>query len=58
VTDEWRDPPEYVEPPSGVPHGKIRIGDFRLGADADRGREFVVIRDMENGSGAYRPDED
>jgi hypothetical protein len=25
VTDEWRDPPEYIEPLSGVPHGKIVV---------------------------------
>ncbi|MGM0448696.1 MAG: hypothetical protein ACQERM_10670 [Methanobacteriota archaeon] len=23
VTDEWRDPPEYIEPISGVPRGKF-----------------------------------
>ncbi|MFO8115991.1 MAG: type II toxin-antitoxin system RelE/ParE family toxin [Halorubrum sp.] len=58
VTDEWRDPPEYIEPLSGVPHGKIRIGDYRLGADADRDRETVVIHDIEHRSGAYRPGDD
>jgi len=58
VTDEWLDLPEYVEPLSGVPHGKIRIGDFRLGAAADRDREVVVIYDIEHRSGAYRPGDD
>ena len=58
VTDEWRDPPEYIEPLSGVPHGKIRIGDFRLGASADRDRRTVVIYDIEHRSGAYRPGDD
>jgi mRNA-degrading endonuclease RelE of RelBE toxin-antitoxin system len=58
VTDEWRDPPEYIEPLSSVPHGKIRIGDFRLGADADRDRRVVVIYDIEHRSGAYRPGDD
>ncbi len=58
VTDEWRDPPEYIEPLSGVPHGKIRIGDFRLGAAADRDRRTVVIYDIEHRSGAYRPGDD
>jgi mRNA-degrading endonuclease RelE of RelBE toxin-antitoxin system len=58
VTDEWRDPPEYIEPLSGVPHGKIRIGDFRLGAAADRDRGVVVIYDIEHRSGAYRPGDD
>jgi len=58
VTDKWRDPPEYIEPLSGVPHGKIRIGDFRLGASADRDRRTVVIYDIEHRSGAYRPGDD
>lgn len=35
VTDKWREPREYVEPLSGMPHGKIRVGDFRLGAMGD-----------------------
>ena len=30
VTNEWLDPPEYIEPLSSVPHDEIRIGDFRL----------------------------
>ena len=46
MTDEWWDPPEYVDPLSGVPHEYIRIGDFLLGADADRDREVVVIYDI------------
>ena len=58
MTDEWRDPPEYIEPLSGVPHGKIRIGDFRLGASAERDRKVVVIYDIEHRSGAYRPGDD
>jgi len=58
VTDEWRDPPAYVEPLSGVPHGKIWIRDFRLGADADRESETEIIYDIEHRSGAYRPGDD
>ena len=30
VTDEWREPPEYLEPLEGAPHDKLRIGPFRL----------------------------
>ena len=43
VTDEWREPYEYIEPLSGLPHGKIRVGDFRLGADADRETTTDVV---------------
>jgi len=32
--------------------------EFRLGADADRERETVVIYDIEHRSGAYKPGDD
>jgi mRNA-degrading endonuclease RelE of RelBE toxin-antitoxin system len=58
VDDGWREPYEYIEPLSGMPHGKIRVGDFRLGADADRERKTVVVYDIEHRSGAYKPGDD
>lgn len=58
VTDEWRDPPDYVEPLAGQPHGKIRVGSYRLGALADRGTETLVIYDIEHRSGAYKAGDD
>lgn len=35
VTDEWREPPDYLEPLPGAPHSKLRIGAFRLGCETD-----------------------
>jgi len=58
VTDEWREPYEHIEPLSGMPHGKIRVGDFRLVASADRERKTIVIYDIEHRSGAYKPGDD
>ncbi len=58
VSDEWREPYEYIEPLSGMPHGKIRVGDFRLGVDADREAETIVVYDIEHRSGAYEPGDD
>ncbi len=58
VTDEWREPHEHIEPLTGLPHGKIRIGDFRLGASADRETNTVIIYDIERRSGAYDPGDD
>lgn len=58
VTDEWRDPHEHVEPLSGLPHGKIRVGDYRLGANADRETKTLVVYDIEHRSGAYKPGDD
>lgn len=58
VTDEWRDPGEYVEPLSGMPHGKIRVGEYRLGARADREDSTLIVYDVEHRSGAYDADDD
>ncbi len=58
VDDEWREPYEYIEPLSRLPHGKIWVGDFRLGADADREQKTVVVYDIEHRSGAYKPGDD
>ena len=58
VTDEWREPHEYVKPLSGMPHGKIRVGDFRLGAVEYRETRTPIIYDIEHRSGAYKPGDD
>lgn len=35
VTDQWRDPDDYLEPLTGAPYSKLRIGQFRLGAECN-----------------------
>jgi len=37
------------------PHWKVRVGDLRLGADADAATQTLVIYDIEHQSGAYKP---
>lgn len=58
VTDEWRDPHEYVEPLQGVPHGKIRVGEYRLGARASSDTQTLAIFSIEHRSGADTADDD
>jgi mRNA-degrading endonuclease RelE of RelBE toxin-antitoxin system len=58
VTDQWRDPDEYLEPLTGVPHSKIRIGQFRLGADCDHETQVLDIYTIERRQGAYKPGDD
>jgi mRNA interferase RelE/StbE len=58
VTDEWREPPEYIEPLTGARHGKIRVGDFRLGAEANYRTETIVVFSIDHRSGAYEPGDD
>lgn len=59
VTDQWREPPDYLEPLSGVPHQKLRVGPFRLGCRVDRGEQVVyVLTVKKRGGDAYRGDDD
>ena len=59
VTDQWRDPLEYLEPLQGAPHDKLRIGPFRLGCRADREAAILyVLTVKKRGGDAYRGDDD
>jgi mRNA interferase RelE/StbE len=59
VTDQWRDPPEYLEPLRGVPHDKLRVGPFRLGCRADREAAILYVLALKKrGGNAYRGDDD
>lgn len=58
VSDRWRDPGDYLEPLSDVPHRKLRVGPFRLGCRLDRERRTLwVLRIKKRGGDAYRGDD-
>jgi len=58
VTDEWRAPNDYLEPLTGAPHEKLRIGQFRLGCDTDYEKKTLEIYTIERRGGAYQPGDD
>ncbi len=58
VADQWRDPSDYTEPLTGVPHSKLRIGPFRLGVSCDHAAKIFDIYTIEHRSGAYKPGDD
>ncbi|OIB58711.1 type II toxin-antitoxin system RelE family toxin [Natrialba sp. SSL1] len=58
VTDQWRDPDDYLEPLTGVPHSKLRIGQFRLGVECNHTEKLLDIYTIERRSGAYKPGDD
>lgn len=58
VTDQWREPKDYLEPLEGAPHQKLRIGPFRLGCRAHRGKQILyVLTVKKRGGNAYRDDD-
>ena len=58
VTDQWRDPSDYLEPLTGVPHSKLRIGAFRLGCEAHHDDRLLWVYTIEKRSSAYKPGND
>lgn len=58
VTDQWRTPDDYLEPLTGTPHSKLRIGQFRLGAVCDFERNVLDVYTIERRSDAYKPGDD
>lgn len=58
VTDQWRDPSDYLDPLTGAPHSKLRIGAFRLGCKAVRTDLILWVYTIEKRSGAYDPGDD
>ena len=58
INDQWRSPDDYLEPLTGTPHSKLRIGQFRLGADCDHSNRVLDIYTIEKRSGAYKPGDD
>ena len=58
VTDRWRDPDDYLEPLTGAPHSKLRIGQFRLGAECNHDENILDIYTIEQRGDAYKPGDD
>jgi mRNA-degrading endonuclease RelE of RelBE toxin-antitoxin system len=58
VGDQWRDPDDYLEPLTGAPHSKLRIGAFRLGCEADQTDHLLWVYNIEKRPGAYKPGDD
>jgi mRNA-degrading endonuclease RelE of RelBE toxin-antitoxin system len=58
VTDQWRDPTDYLEPLTGAPHSKLRIGPFRLGCKVVHADQILRILTIEKRPGAYKPGDD
>ncbi len=58
VNDQWRDPADYLDPLTGAPHSKLRIGQFRLGAECNHETKTLDIYTIERRGGAYKPGDD
>jgi mRNA-degrading endonuclease RelE of RelBE toxin-antitoxin system len=58
IESDWRDPDEFLEPLTGAPFSKLRIGQYRLACTLDRGESVLEVHRIEHRSGAYTADDD
>ena len=57
VTSEWREPSEYLEPLTGGPFEKLRVGQYRLACVLDHQTQILEVHRIEHRSGAYTADD-
>ncbi|WP_372910426.1 type II toxin-antitoxin system RelE/ParE family toxin [Salinigranum sp.] len=58
VESEWRDPDDFLEPLTGGPFSKLRVGQYRLACVLDRNGLVLEVHRIEHRSGAYTADDD
>jgi len=58
VESEWREPDEFLEPLTGGPFSKLRVGQYRLACTLDRSGPVLEVHRIERRSGAYTADDD
>jgi mRNA-degrading endonuclease RelE of RelBE toxin-antitoxin system len=57
VASEWREPAAYLEPLTGGPFEKLRVGQYRLACVLDHGASVLEVHRIEHRSGAYTADD-
>lgn len=57
VDDPWREPSDYLEPLTGGPFEKLRVGQYRLACALDRDGLVLEVHRIEHRRGAYTADD-
>ena len=57
VESEWRDPGDYLDPLTGGPFSKLRVGQFRWACILDVDAMVLEVHRIEHRSGAYTADD-
>ena len=57
VSSEWREPDAFLEPLTGSPFQKLRVGDYRLGCRLVRENRLLRVESIRKRSGAHTADD-
>lgn len=57
TSSEWRDPGDYLEPLTGGPFQKLRVGGYRLGCRLLTEEQVLRVESIRKREGAYSDDD-
>ncbi|WP_415380041.1 type II toxin-antitoxin system RelE family toxin [Halosimplex sp. TS25] len=57
VASEWRQPGEFLEPLTGSPYQKLRVGGYRLGCRLHHETMTLRVESVRKREGAYKGDD-
>lgn len=57
VTSEWREPSDFLEPLTGSPFEKLRVGGYRIGCRVVEADRILRIESIRKREGAYSGDD-
>jgi len=57
VGSAWRTPSDFLEPLTGGPFSKLRVGQYRVARVLDHDESVVEVHRIEHRSGAYTADD-
>jgi mRNA interferase RelE/StbE len=57
VSSEWRDPADFLDPLTGSPFQKLRVGGYRLGCRLHNEEQILRVESIRKREGAYSDDD-
>lgn len=57
VSSEWREPGDFLEPLTGSPFSKLRVGGYRLGCRLHTDSHTLRVESVRKREGAYSGDD-
>lgn len=57
VSSEWREPDDFLEPLTGSPFQKLRVGGHRIGCRVLHDRRVLRVESIRKREGAYSGDD-
>lgn len=57
ISSDWREPRDFLDPLTGSPFDKLRVGDYRIGCRVIESNRVLRIESIRKREGAYSADD-